>query len=318
MLLMGSIGFLNSPGAAPEPEEATAEDLQQYVGVVDEMRHRWTGLDAECDPDMVFALLYLITTAKVGDLVAADHFADNGFLVDWDEDFAGRYFAAYDAHHDGDPATAAPTPWRTAFEHADSGKGTVSQDTLLGINAHVNYDLAFSAYDMGLPQNDGKDEFDRVNDAFWNVPIPLADEMGARYDPGSARSSEELGPADYASIELLISWRENAWSNAVLLAEAPDPIARAVVAEKIQAEADAVAAGILLTADGSDTSQARQAYCHSSGHPPLAPELGGEGYGGDWVAVDDIWMCTPEGRSIRVNEHSHRAHENRGATHGRC
>lgn len=322
VLLAGSIGSLNSPGPAPDPIHASQSDLEAYIDVTEAMHARWQALDAACDPDAIFALLYLVTTAKVGDLVAASHFADNPFLVEWDQDFASRYFDAYDAHHAG---RQAPEPWQKAFDHAASGRSTVTEDLLLGMNAHVNYDLAFSAYHMGLPQNGLKDEFDRVNDAFWNVVVPVGDEMGARYDPGQARDgSGELGPFDYAVVELLISWRENAWNNAVLLAQAPDPLTFAAVEAKIESEANTIAQGFLN--DNGDTATGRVAYCEASGHPPLDASLGGPGYGDDWVSqVEEpgsFLVCHAPGRSdqkeMTVNEHAWHAHDHHGDERGAC
>ena len=322
VLLAGSIGSLNSPGPAPDPIHAAQSDFDAYIGVTEAMHARWQVLDAACDPDAIFALLYLITTAKVGDLVAASHFADNPFLVEWDQDFAQRYFDAFDAHHAGG---AAPEPWQKAFDHAASGRSTVTEDLLLGMNAHVNYDLAFSAYEMGLPQNGQKADFDRVNDAFWNVVVPVGDEMGARYDPSQARDgSGELGPFDYGVVELLISWRENAWNNAVLLAHAGDPLTFAAVEAKIESEANAIAQGLLN--DNGDTSADRRAYCEASGHPPLAASLGGPGYGDDWVSQveepDSFLICHAPGRpgqrSMTVSEHSWHGHGHHGDHKGAC
>ncbi len=320
VLLIGSLAFVNSPGAAVDPIKAERQDLLDYIAVSNDMHERWQALDAVCDPDAVFSLLYLITTAAVGDLVAANHFEDNPYLVEWDRDFADRYFAAYDAYHSG---AWTPEPWRIAFEHADSGNSTVGEDLLLGMNAHVNYDLAFSAYAMQLPQMGQKDEYDRVNDAFWNVVVPSGNEFGARYDPGSARSSQELTEEDQATVELLISWREAAWVNAVALAAAPTDWARQAVANNIEATAGAIARG--LAQNDNDTTVDRVAYCHNSGHPPLADDLGGAGYGLEWLEDHNtvtFWICHRPGTSaqetILSNDHSWTGHAHHGDTRGAC
>lgn len=324
VLLSGSISSLNSPGPATDPIHPSQGDLEAYLGVTDNMHQRWQALDAACDPDAIFGILYLITTAKVGDLVADSHFEDNPFLVDWDKDFASRYFVAYDAYHNGG---AVPSPWLKAFEHADSGQSTVTEDLLLGMSAHVNYDLAYSAYTMGLPQNGLKADYDRVNDAFWNVVVPVGDELGARYDPSQARDSDGLGPVDYSIVELLISWRENAWVGASMLAAAEgNPIAFAAAQASIEAEANAIAESLTHTNDGSDTTTARQAYCESSGHPPLAAALGGPGYGDGWIApVEEpveFLICHAPGKhgqkTMMVGESAWDGHENHGDSQGSC
>ncbi len=323
VLLAGSIESLNSPGAADEPIHAAQSDLDNYINVGTEMHARWAAIDQQCDPDAIFGLLYLITTAKVGDLVAASHFEDNPFLVDWDMNFAQRYFDAYDAHHDG--TGSVPEPWQKAFQHAETGTSTVTEDLLLGMSAHVNYDLAYSAYDMGLPQAGLKDEYDRVNDAFWNVIVPIGDELGARYDPSQARDSDGVGPMDYPVVELLISWRENAWTNAQLLADTDsDPIAFAAAEAKILSEANAVANGLIEGNNGSDTTTDRVAYCHESGHPTLDASLGGPGYGDDWLSQvpDEYLICHRPGqageKTMTVNDHARAGHENHGDSQGAC
>ncbi len=322
VLLVGSLASLNSPGSATDPIVASHDDLQAYVNVTEEMHGRWQALDAACDPDAIFGLLYLITTGAVGDLVAADHFEDNPYLVAWDADFAQRYFDAYDAYHNGQPT---PEPWRIAFEHADSGKSTVGEDLLLGMNAHVNYDLAFSAYTMQLPQMGQKDEYDRVNDAFWNVPIPQGNEFDRRYEAGQQRDPESnLSTADEATVELLISWREAAWYNAVQLANAPNDAARQLVADRIERDAAAVAWGIAQ--NDEDTTAGRVAYCEASGHPPLPAALGGPGYGDEWFEADfevgKFMICHAPGtagqKQIHGNDHSWKGHSRHGDHKGAC
>lgn len=324
-LLIGSMASdLNSPGPADNPIAPSIEDLQAYQAVAIDMHDRWVALDAECNPDAVFSLLYLITTAAVGDLVAAHHFEDNPMLVEWDRDFANRYFEAYDAYHAGLPT---PEPWRIAFEHADKPNSSAGTNLLLGMNAHVNYDLSFSAYTMELPQRGLKADYDRVNDAFWNVPIPVNNQMSGRYQEGEQRDPDEpLGPDDEATVELLISWREGAWGNAEALAAAPDDITRSIVAASIEAEAAAVAQG-LVDGDGGDDG-AFQALCQASGHPPLPAEYGGEGYGDWWFSpgppprADVFAICHKPGsadqQTMKANEHSWKGHAQHGDHKGAC
>ncbi len=324
-LLIGSLASdLNSPGPADDPIAPTLDDLRAYQQVTIDMHDRWVALDAACDEDAIFALLYLITTGAVGDLVAAHHFADNPMLVEWDRDFAQRYFDAYDAYHAGE---ATPEPWRLAFEHADAPNSSVTTNMLLGMNAHVNYDLSLSAYTMELPQRGLKADYDRVNDAFWNVPIPLGNEFGKRYDGGAQRDpNDNLTMADEGTVELLISWREAAWGNAVALAATPDDLTRSLVHDSIEAEAASVAAG-LIAADGGDGG-AFQARCQASGHPPLPAEYGGDGYGDWWFSpgppprADVFAICHKPGsadeQTMKANEYSWKGHEHHGDHKGAC
>lgn len=325
VLLAGSIATeLNSPGPAEDPIAPSEADLLAYQAVAIDMHERWVALDAACDPDAIFSLLYLITTGAVGDLVAAHHFEDNPMLVAWDRDFADRYFDAYDAYHAGEPT---PEPWRLAFEHADTPDSSVTTNLLLGMNAHVNYDLSFSAYTMQLPQQGLKDDYDRVNDAFWNVPIPQGNEFNKRYQEGDQRDPDDnLTEADEGTVQLLISWREGAWYNAEALAAADNSVLFDAVAASIEAEAASVAHG-LIEADGGDGGSF-QALCQASGHPALPAAYGGDGYGDDWFSngtpprAEVFAICHKPGTnaetSMTANEHSWKGHEHHGDHKGAC
>jgi hypothetical protein len=84
-----------------------------------------------------FLATYQRTTAAVGKAILGDVFEDPGWVEEWDVAFARLYLDAFDAHVDG--SAAVPRPWRLAFE-APAGLQALRQ-VLLGINAHVNYDL---------------------------------------------------------------------------------------------------------------------------------------------------------------------------------
>ena len=71
-----------------------------------------------------------------------------------------RYLAAV-----RDPA-ARPGPWRVAFDVADRGKGRHVQNLLLGINAHIFYDLVatLSRYADPAKELEQRADFSRLND----------------------------------------------------------------------------------------------------------------------------------------------------------
>jgi len=79
---------------------------------------------------------YQRTTTAVGTAILDGVFEDGDWVEEWDVVFARLYLVAFDAHVAG---SRAPRPWRIAFE-APAGFQPLRQ-VLLGINAHVNYDL---------------------------------------------------------------------------------------------------------------------------------------------------------------------------------
>ena len=135
------------------------------------------------------------------------------------------------------------------------------------MSAHVNRDLPFTLYAIGLVAPDGssrKPDHDRVNRILNKVVSPLIDEIAARYDP-AVRVVPGLGSlGDFLQFQALPAWREQAWRNAELLASAPNAATRAVIATTIE-QAAAVEATALLTLTRYipplTTSAARDAHC---------------------------------------------------------
>jgi hypothetical protein len=96
-----------------------------------------SGLEADRDPARYFLGTYLRTTQAVRAALEEDLFEDPSWVARWDVDFAGLYLDALEAHR-RDPATA-PAPWREAFGARSSLRP--EGHVLLGINAHINFDL---------------------------------------------------------------------------------------------------------------------------------------------------------------------------------
>jgi uncharacterized protein DUF5995 len=94
-------------------------------------------LEAEQDPGRFFLGTYRRTTEAVAAALAADRFEDPSWVAAWDVDFAGFYLDALETWRADPPATTAP--WRLAFG-ADPGLPPEAH-VLLGMNAHINYDL---------------------------------------------------------------------------------------------------------------------------------------------------------------------------------
>ncbi len=94
-------------------------------------------LTADGDPARHFLGTYLRTTQAVGAAIDAGLFEDPEWVTAWDVDFADLYLDALEAHR-RDP-DSPPAPWREAFgaDPAMRPEGHL----LLGMNAHINFDL---------------------------------------------------------------------------------------------------------------------------------------------------------------------------------
>ena len=223
--------------------------------------------DAGCDHDAVFSLAYQRTTEYVAAWERANpsFFDDNPWLNHYDATFADMYFTAW--KNWSTRSGPVPRAWAIAFAAADLRKATGAGNLLLGMSAHVNRDLPFTLYAIGLVAPDGssrKPDHDRVNEILNTVITPLIDEVAQRYDP-SVRTVPALGStADFLEFQALPLWREQAWRNAERLATAPDAAARKVVADSIEESAADTATALLAATSyvpPLTSSASRDAYC---------------------------------------------------------
>jgi hypothetical protein len=241
--------------------------LRCVDGVIRDMRRRWRPLDAACDHDAVFAFTYLVTTEVYRDVVDDPaFFTDNAFVNNQDRVFADFYFEAHDAWAAGDTARVPPA-WRVAFRAAERGAVKGMGNLLLGMNAHIQRDLPFVLYAIGLTKPDAttrKTDHDRVNLILRAAADRLIDEAAARDDPSLASGDLPGTSLDATALNLsLQAMREAAWRNPEALAAAPDDGARLLVARAIETEA--WLAGLAMRAAFAyglfDGPAARDAYC---------------------------------------------------------
>ena len=111
-------------------------------------------MDGDSDPARFFLGTYLRTTQAVADTLARGRFEDARWVSAWVVDFADRYLDALTAFRAGGPGV--PLPWQRAFG-ADAGLPPEAH-VLLGMNAHINYDLPRSLVAM-VPPEDFADAF---------------------------------------------------------------------------------------------------------------------------------------------------------------
>jgi Family of unknown function (DUF5995) len=90
------------------------------------------------DPRRFFHATYLRTTRAVGRDIEGGGFVDPDWTERWDVAFAALYLDACDAWTQG---RATPGPWQVAFDATRGERLAPVRLVLLGMNAHINYDL---------------------------------------------------------------------------------------------------------------------------------------------------------------------------------
>ncbi len=210
----------------PRPPCVAAAPLATIPEVVHEMARRWRKLQRARDWRAVFAKSYLRTTEQI--LAAAQAggtFENSAWMVHLDCDFAGRYFTAIDCWEAGG---ACPEPWEIAFAATEAKRTLVLQDLLLGMNAHINYDLPY-ALDATIPPNldaaalapYARDHV-RMNVLLART-VKIVGQATGEYDPALILVDEGLGPPGTVGVGQLISlWRARSWAHFLLLRRAGD------------------------------------------------------------------------------------------------
>jgi hypothetical protein len=120
-------------------EDMRAPDIDEVIGLLDGLiagyRERQSTL-------AYFACLYRAVTLRVRSGIEQGAFEDGERMNRFDTDFGNRYFAALDAAASGHKP---PKAWLAAFAAEARPKTTIVQHLLLGVNAHINFDLPFAA-----------------------------------------------------------------------------------------------------------------------------------------------------------------------------
>jgi len=194
------------PEIAPEID-ALVDRLDMVVAAARDRRHRLG----------FFAAMYRQVTLTVRREVEAGSFDDDARMARFVAMFAGRYLDALALWEAGGRPTRS---WRAAFRAAERRDRVILQHVLLGMNAHINLDLAIVAATIspGDAIVELKSDFGRINDILQCLMIPLQTCIGGfspllhvLWDVGGDRDDEVLN----FSIRVA---RADAWHQALILA----------------------------------------------------------------------------------------------------
>ncbi|NOT28674.1 MAG: hypothetical protein HOP16_21540 [Acidobacteria bacterium] len=205
------------------------------------------GFRARHDRRSMFLTLYGVVSAEMGERIASGAFADPAWVQRYAVAFANLYRVALEAYDAGRVAQV-PRAWRLCFDAARAGTCTVLQDVLLGVNAHVNNDLAFALdrVTVGPDRESRRHDHNAVNNVLSGVTERATRQLASLYAPGIATMDEVAGDFDeVVSRASLGGARDAAWESACALADARGPVERGLAAARVSTRA-AVLARLLL------------------------------------------------------------------------
>ena len=165
----------------------------------------------------LFAAVYRQVTAAIAQQLADGAFDDADRLNRFDALFAGRYLAELEAWRAGRDHGRS---WRLAFRATEDDDLVLVQHVVLGINAHINLDLAVAAAQTSPGEEIAglRADFERINDVLIDV---LCELQGALNDlsPLLGGLDAVLGRLDEEIFGFKLQRaRAEAWEAAVLLA----------------------------------------------------------------------------------------------------
>lgn len=192
----------------------TVQDIDGVVDALADVVH-----EAQVTGDRVgfFAALYRQVTVEVRAAIHSGQFDDGARMDRFDTLFGNRYFDAYDAWRRD---RSGPRCWRVAFGLLSDPGTVIVQHLILGVNAHINLDLAIAAANTnpGTAIHELRHDFLLINDILTRVVLAVQKALDADspylwlLDKLDGRTDETV--LDFSIREA----REDAWHNAVILA----------------------------------------------------------------------------------------------------
>jgi hypothetical protein len=158
-----------------------------------------------------FAAMYARVTRRIADAIDAGRFDDGERMDQFASAFADYYVLALRGEVD------APRCWTAAWDVAGNKKLLIVQHLLLGINAHVNHDLALAVVEVAGSRGEIgsiRPDFNAVNDVLAETYDDLLADLG-RVSRWATRASS-LGGGDAFNFSLRMA-REQAWRSAVAM-----------------------------------------------------------------------------------------------------
>ena len=207
-----------------------AEETHEVLSLV-RMKEQIEVWEATGDRRVIFLACYAAMTANMLEALETGVFRDGPWVGHLLAHFSNFYFNALEAYETRLPTV--PPAWRYAHDLALARFTSVEEDLILGINAHINGDLAFAVRDLLLEEWASLDEagrsaryedFNSVNRVIGKTTTTVQHDVVDRYDHLAGMVDRLMPPAmgliDWTVDTMLSGWREDVWRWATRLLDA--------------------------------------------------------------------------------------------------
>ena len=222
--------------------------------VIEHMQSLVDSWQAAADRRTSFLACYQMMTRNMFGAIDAGEFNDPEWVYSLLNHFAGYYFEALQAYESDSPAM--PAVWRQAFDACRQPDTLILQNLLLGMNAHINYDLVFTLVDMLEPEwaqltpdeRQGRyDDHCHVNAVIRRTIDAVQDTIIEPDTPLMEVADRLFGPVDeWIMARMITQWRDEVWEQAQCLLDSPTLEERRQAQQAIEDQAMQRAARILL------------------------------------------------------------------------
>lgn len=209
------------PREDPAVLSLVAEPFASVEGTYRKLRELERLFRQRGDRRAVFLTVYARVTREVAAGIERDEFEDPAWVADYLVTFADFYRRALLDFETGD-AESVPDAWRLFFRTTAATDALVIQCAVLGINAHVNYDLALALRSVGIDRDRATkyEDHRRINEILWRLVDETLDRLAETYAPGLATVADAADPfGEWVWFLMLAFGREGAWWIAVALTE---------------------------------------------------------------------------------------------------
>lgn len=147
-------------------------------GLLRELRREAAEAAQRDDRGGYFAALYALMTERVCEGLATNRFREPDRLQALTCHFAGRYLSALERYRGGGQP---PESWHIAFESGSRWRPIILQHLLLGMNAHINFDLGISAAQISEQSSlqDVEQDFNEINVILAELLGDVQDRLGS-------------------------------------------------------------------------------------------------------------------------------------------
>ncbi len=231
----------------------TANIFQEEFRSVDDVITKLEQFERIClehdDLRGVFATAYLLITKSI-----SSHFSDDTFHdKNWTQAYLVRFGNLYreavliDETSNGNPV---PKSWHISFDTARKKEALITQHLLLGINAHINHDLAVALYDVKIDPERADKYADHcmINNILEDSTNALKIDVSQKYAPILKRLDRKTG---YISDDItnfsIPKAREHAWSFAIALTRAANQTEQNILRKALDDQAAVLARLIMAS-----------------------------------------------------------------------